>query len=75
VARDGTLLGPNLEELAGVIDALPSGRARVILAGGIGSIEHIRDATRVSGLDAIIIGRALYEGCVDLVEALAAVRD
>jgi phosphoribosylformimino-5-aminoimidazole carboxamide ribotide isomerase len=72
VARDGTLLGPNLEELAGVIDALPAARAQIILAGGIGSIDHVRAAAGVAGLDAVINGRALKEGCVELSDALAA---
>jgi phosphoribosylformimino-5-aminoimidazole carboxamide ribotide isomerase len=75
VSRDGTLEGPNLVELATVISARGSQDAQIILAGGIGALEHIRAAHAAPGLDAVIIGRALYEGRVDLVEALASVRD
>jgi phosphoribosylformimino-5-aminoimidazole carboxamide ribotide isomerase len=73
VARDGTLEGPNLDELAALIEALPKHDAQIILAGGVGSVDDLRRATAVPGLDAVIIGRALYEGRVDLREALAAI--
>ena len=74
VSRDGTFAGPNLLELQDVIAALPVHSCQVILAGGVGSLEHILEAARVPGLDGVIIGRALYEGRVDLVAALAAVQ-
>ena len=73
VARDGTLEGPNLDELATLIESLPAHDAQIILAGGIGSLDDIKHASAVKGLDGVIMGRALYEGRVDLVEALAAV--
>jgi phosphoribosylformimino-5-aminoimidazole carboxamide ribotide isomerase len=69
VSRDGTLEGPNLEELATLIEALPAHDAQIILAGGIGSVEDIQRAAAVPGLDAVIVGRALYEGRVDLQKA------
>jgi len=74
VARDGTFAGPNLEQLRGLIGALPPHNAQIILAGGIGSLDDVVAAAAVPGLDAVIIGRALYEGRVDLEEALAAVQ-
>lgn len=70
VSRDGTLEGPNLEELAALIEALPAHGAQIVLAGGIGSIDDLRRAAGVPGLDAVIIGRALYEGRIDLREAI-----
>jgi phosphoribosylformimino-5-aminoimidazole carboxamide ribotide isomerase len=73
VTRDGTLEGPNLDELRGLIDALPAHQAQIILAGGIGAEVHLLQAAAVPGLDAVIIGRALYEGTVDLPAALRAV--
>ena len=74
VARDGTLEGPNLDELATLIESLPAHDAQIILAGGIGSLDDIKRASAVKGLDGVIMGRALYEGRVDLVEALAAIQ-
>jgi phosphoribosylformimino-5-aminoimidazole carboxamide ribotide isomerase len=73
VLRDGTLEGPNLEEIAALIGGLGAHDAQIILAGGIGSLSDIEHAAAVPGLDAVIIGRALYEGTVDLPAALRAV--
>jgi phosphoribosylformimino-5-aminoimidazole carboxamide ribotide isomerase len=73
VARDGTLEGPNLDELRALIDALPPHEAQIILAGGIGTLEHLEQAAAIEGLDAVIIGRALYEGTVALPDALRTV--
>ena len=42
----------------------------VIASGGVGSIEDVIQA-RQAGLSGVIIGRALYEGRVDLKEALS----
>jgi phosphoribosylformimino-5-aminoimidazole carboxamide ribotide isomerase len=74
VSRDGTLEGPNLDELRTLIEALPAHSAQIVLAGGIGSVDDIRRAAMVPGLGGVIVGRALYEGRVDLTEALVAVR-
>jgi phosphoribosylformimino-5-aminoimidazole carboxamide ribotide isomerase len=66
IRRDGRLAGPNLEALAEMIELAGSA---VIASGGIGSIqdvEHVRDA----GAGGLIIGRALYDGRVDLAEAI-----
>ena len=69
IERDGMLIGPNVRattELAGAT-SIP-----VIAAGGVGKLEHVRElmGTQVAG---VVIGRALYEQTVDLVEALALV--
>ncbi|HEV2527291.1 MAG TPA: 1-(5-phosphoribosyl)-5-[(5-phosphoribosylamino)methylideneamino]imidazole-4-carboxamide isomerase [Thermomicrobiales bacterium] len=73
IARDGTLSGPNLEQLAGMAEALASGDApetHLIASGGVAGIGDV-DAVRQTGATGIIIGRALYDGRVDLAEALA----
>jgi phosphoribosylformimino-5-aminoimidazole carboxamide ribotide isomerase len=66
VSRDGTGSGLNLE--ATVRLARVTG-LHVIASGGVTSLEDVRRAyqARLSG---VIIGRALYEGRVDLREAL-----
>ncbi len=72
IARDGTLTGPDLEQLATVLEAtsLP-----VVASGGIGSVADVRAVRdlRVSGRApaGVIIGTALYEGRFTLEEALA----
>ena len=66
VAKDGMLSGPNVErtaELAAVTDV------PVIASGGVGSVDHI-SALVGRGIWGVIVGRSLYEGKVDLREAI-----
>jgi phosphoribosylformimino-5-aminoimidazole carboxamide ribotide isomerase len=44
----------------------------LIVSGGIGSLEDIRAVKELSplGVEGVITGRALYEGAVDLAEAI-----
>ena len=70
ISTDGTLKGPNLEamrEMAQSVDA------DVIASGGVGSLEHIKSLVG-TGVEGVIVGRALYTGDVDLKEAVEAVR-
>ncbi|MCO5222371.1 MAG: 1-(5-phosphoribosyl)-5-[(5-phosphoribosylamino)methylideneamino]imidazole-4-carboxamide isomerase [Thermomicrobiales bacterium] len=66
IKRDGKLQGPNLEQLADYQRELRSG---VIASGGVSSIGDIR-AVADLGVDGAIIGRALYDGRIDLAEAI-----
>jgi phosphoribosylformimino-5-aminoimidazole carboxamide ribotide isomerase len=72
IARDGTLSGPDIEGLARLLRSAPSG-ARFIASGGIASVEHILALARLD-VDGAIVGRALYDGRVDLSSAIDAVR-
>lgn len=74
IDRDGTMEGPDIEGITELIHALGPTEAQIILSGGVGSLEHIRKAARVPGLGGVIVGRALYEGTVDLAAAIAATR-
>jgi phosphoribosylformimino-5-aminoimidazole carboxamide ribotide isomerase len=69
IARDGTLEGPDLE--AGNRIAEASGLP-VILSGGIGRAEDVESVyrRRLPAVIGVIVGRALYEGRVDLAELL-----
>lgn len=70
IARDGIMQGPNLEETAALAEAVS---IPVILSGGIASLADIRavKARAASGINGVIVGRALYENAVDAREALA----
>ncbi|MBN9012787.1 MAG: 1-(5-phosphoribosyl)-5-[(5-phosphoribosylamino)methylideneamino]imidazole-4-carboxamide isomerase, partial [Rhizobiales bacterium] len=68
ISRDGTLRGPNLDALSELHQALGRG---LIASGGVGSIGDIR-ALATTGVDGVIIGRALYDGRVSLSDALIA---
>jgi phosphoribosylformimino-5-aminoimidazole carboxamide ribotide isomerase len=66
VAKDGMMTGPNYEQTKRLVEA---GRVPVIASGGVGTIEHVRLA-KETGAWGCIIGRSLYEGAVDLREAI-----
>lgn len=66
IARDGTLSGPNLDALREVIESVD---ADVIASGGISSLADLQATARI-GAGGAIVGRALYDGRIDLREAL-----
>jgi phosphoribosylformimino-5-aminoimidazole carboxamide ribotide isomerase len=70
VGRDGVLAGPNVEATAELADAVT---VPVIASGGVTTLEDIAQLAR-RGLDGCIIGRALYEGRLDLAAAIARAR-
>lgn len=65
IATDGTLKGPNIDAMKEMVD---NTRLNVIASGGVGSIEHIK-ALIPTGVEGVIVGRALYTGDVSLKEA------
>jgi len=66
VSKDGMLQGPNLQHTRALAEATV---VPVIASGGVGSIEHVRQLTALPVWGAIV-GRSLYEGKVDLREAI-----
>lgn len=70
VAKDGMLQGPNLDHTRQIAEA---GEVPVIASGGVGNIEHIRQLTQLPVWGAIV-GRSLYEGTLDLREAIRVAR-
>ncbi|MDX6598737.1 MAG: phosphoribosylformimino-5-aminoimidazole carboxamide ribotide isomerase [Gaiellales bacterium] len=71
IERDGTLSGPDLRLLAGV-RAVTDGV--LLAAGGFAALEHVA-AARDAGCDGAVVGRALYDGSLNLREALTVARD
>ena len=71
IATDGTLAGPNLEALRTMAQcsAVP-----VIASGGIGCMGDLLSLLPLEplGVTGVIVGRALYDGRVELAEAIAA---
>jgi phosphoribosylformimino-5-aminoimidazole carboxamide ribotide isomerase len=72
IATDGTLAGPNLDALRAMAAA---SAVPVIASGGIGTLEHLLALLPLQqlGVSGVIVGRALYDGRVDLAEALQAI--
>lgn len=68
IERDGTFAGPDLDSLR---VAMSASRHPVIYGGGIGSLEDVREVARV-GAYGVIVGKAIYEGRIDLAAALRA---
>jgi len=66
IRRDGMGSGPNLPLAASLV---ASTGLDVIAAGGVKTLEHLRSA-RSQALAGIVIGRALYDGSIELTEAL-----
>jgi phosphoribosylformimino-5-aminoimidazole carboxamide ribotide isomerase len=71
IGRDGALQGPNIAALAEMVSAVP---VPVIASGGITTIDQLLQVI-ATGCEGAIIGKALYEGAIDLREALAAARE
>ncbi|MGH2583934.1 MAG: 1-(5-phosphoribosyl)-5-[(5-phosphoribosylamino)methylideneamino]imidazole-4-carboxamide isomerase [Dehalococcoidia bacterium] len=70
IGRDGAMAGPNLDayrELRAATSAM------VIASGGVASAQDIVNLVD-TGVEGVIVGRALYTGAVRLPEALAALR-
>jgi len=69
IQRDGMSVGPNVRATGELARAL---KTPVIASGGISGLEDIRKVMTLSGqgVMGVITGRALYEGTLDLEEAI-----
>jgi phosphoribosylformimino-5-aminoimidazole carboxamide ribotide isomerase len=69
VGRDGLLKGCNVDATVALARevAIP-----VIASGGVAGIEDIHALTGQPGIEGVITGRALYDGRLDLAEAIRA---
>lgn len=72
IDRDGTLAGANVAATDGLARAVA---VPVIASGGIGSLADIQAVGAAGTIAGVIIGRALYDGRVDLRQALAMTGD
>lgn len=68
IGRDGMLSGPNIPATRDLAASLP---IPVIASGGISTLDDIRALCAAGGIFGAIIGRALYEGTLDLASAQA----
>ncbi len=70
IDRDGAMRGPNIRATAGIANTV---RIPVIASGGISSLADLFAlGTCGTPIDGAIVGRALYDGAIDLADALAA---
>ncbi len=68
ITRDGTLTEPNYKEIKKLLKSIS---VPLVIGGGISSLEQIKRLESL-GVEAVIIGKALYEGKINLKEALYA---
>lgn len=69
IFKDGMLTGPNIEAAASLARTLST---PVIASGGVGSIEDIRSLAATGVIHGVITGRAIYEGRLDVRQAVLA---
>jgi phosphoribosylformimino-5-aminoimidazole carboxamide ribotide isomerase len=70
ITKDGMMAGPNLERTKTLAEAV---EIPVIASGGVSTISDIGKLSE-TGVEAVIIGRALYEGTLNLAKAIEAAR-
>ena len=66
IERDGLLMGPNLALYERLVHL---GRGTIVASGGVATLGDLR-SVRDIGCSGAIVGRALYEGRIDLGDAL-----
>ncbi len=66
ISKDGTLAGPNFEQLALLQKSVG---IRLIASGGVASIQDVKKLNDMN-IYGVIIGKALYEKTIDLEEVL-----
>ena len=67
ISKDGTLSGPNLEQLSRINEAVG---CEIIASGGIHTLEDIK-SLKAMGLYGAICGKSIYKGTLSLEEAIA----
>lgn len=72
IDRDGVMAGPNVAATAALADAI---KTPVIASGGVSSLDDLRALKVYSKLEGVISGRAIYDGRIDVAEAIALLKD
>ena len=68
ISKDGTLAGPAIDLYKRVMDAYPE--LHLIASGGVSGKADI-EALDAAGIPAVVFGKAIYEGRLDLQELIA----
>lgn len=71
IARDGMLSGPNLDLAVSVARSL---RVQAVVSGGVAGTDDVVAAAAHPELSGVIVGRAFYEGRIDLPSAFESLR-
>ena len=63
---DGTMIGPNFNLLAKIQQKIS---ASIVSSGGVGNLSDLAKLRQI-GIDGVVVGKALYAGQINLIEAL-----
>jgi len=63
INRDGTKQSPNFDETSKIANI---SKCPVIISGGVSSIDDIKKAKDLKNIEGIIVGKAIYDGNIDL---------
>jgi phosphoribosylformimino-5-aminoimidazole carboxamide ribotide isomerase len=72
IDRDGVLAGPNVTATAALADAIS---IPVIASGGVSSLDDLRALRVHSKLEGVISGRAIYDGRIDVAQAIRLLKE
>ena len=65
INKDGMKQSPNFEETSKVAE---KSNCPVIISGGVSSLEDIKKAKTLKNIEGIIVGKAIYDGDIELYE-------
>lgn len=65
IERDGTLTSPNFDETARAARIGPA----IIASGGVARMDDLWHLSRIRNVEAVIVGRALYDGTISITSA------
>ena len=71
IVRDATLTEPNFRAIEVLMRQT---RLKMLVAGGISSVDHLIRLSEI-GVEAAIVGKAVYTGDIDLREAIGALAE
>jgi phosphoribosylformimino-5-aminoimidazole carboxamide ribotide isomerase len=73
ISTDGMFTGPNLKALAELSAAAPE--VGIIASGGVATLGHVESLHNLKAkIDGVIIGKALYDGKLNLADAVKLIR-
>ena len=67
ISKDGTLQGPAIELYKRVMEKYP--QLHLIASGGVACMDDIK-TLEAAGIPAVVFGKAIYEGRIDLKELM-----
>lgn len=70
ISKDGMLAGPNIDRTRQLVETVD---LPIVAAGGVTTVEDIK-TLKAANVAGAIIGRALYEGTITLIDALTAAK-